>query len=204
MHKILVVDDEAVIASALQERLTKMGYEVVGWASSGEAAIEMAERRRPELIFMDIVMPGKMDGIEAAQIIKKELDIPVIFITGHLDDQYIERAKGADPYGYLVKPIDTRKIKPVVEMALYRKDMERRLQKLHDELEQKVGERTAELSVANDQLREEVCDRKKAEEILKKREKDLEGKRIRLEELNAALKILLEKRMRTGKSLKRK
>ena len=204
MTKILVVDDEVALSSQLEERLTKMGYEVVGRASSGEAAIETARRLRPELIFMDVVMPGKMDGIKAAQVIKEELDIPVVFVTGHAGDQFVNRAKGVEPFGYLVKPIDMREIKPVIDIALYKKDMERRLHEAHKELEKRIEERTSELSETNERLREEIRDRKKAQEILKEREKDLEGKGIRLKEFNAALKILLEKRDEDRKELEEK
>jgi len=89
MTRILVVDDEAALAVQLKERLTKMGYEVVGKASSGEAAIEMARRFSPDLVFMDIVLPGKIDGIKAAEVINENLDIPIVFVTGHASNEFI-------------------------------------------------------------------------------------------------------------------
>ena len=103
-----------------------------------------------------------------------------------------------------MKPIRNRDIKPTIDMALYKKEMEMGLQKAHRELEKRVEERTSELSETNERLREEIRDRKKAQEILKEREKDLEGKGIRLEEFNAALKILLEKRDEDRKELEEK
>ncbi|MDI6884971.1 MAG: response regulator [archaeon] len=127
MYKILVVDDEVVITTQLEERLTSIGYEVVGRASSGESAIKMARFLRPDLILMDIVMPGKLDGIDAAETIKAELDIPVIFLTAYADDKYVERAKSIEPSGYIVKPFHESEIKAAIEVALYRKDSERRL-----------------------------------------------------------------------------
>jgi len=127
MHKILIVDDEAVITTQLEERLTSMGYEVAGMASSGEAAVEMAQHLKPDLILMDIVMRGKIDGIAAAQIIKEKQDIPVIFLTGYTENHFIERAKGVEPYGYIVKPFQEREIKASIEVALHKKEMERRL-----------------------------------------------------------------------------
>ena len=101
--KILVVDDETLIAMGLESCLTSLGYEVVGTASSGEEAISMARELRPDLLLTDIVMPGKIDGVEAAKIIKAELNIPVIFVTAH-EDKALRRAKEAEPIGYLLKP----------------------------------------------------------------------------------------------------
>lgn len=126
MEKIMVVDDEAIITTHLEEQLTFMGYEVVGRASSGELATDMAKRLRPDLILMDIVMPGKLDGIDASEIIKKELNIPIIFLTAYEDDKFIKRAKITEPYGYIIKPALESELKASVELALYKKDVEKR------------------------------------------------------------------------------
>lgn len=128
MPKILVVDDEAIITTQLEERLVAMGYEVAGKAYSAEKSIDMARKLRPDLILMDIVMPGKLDGVDASGIIRKELDIPVIYLTAYADDDLIKRANGTDPYGYIVKPFQEREIKAAIEIALRRKDFERQLQ----------------------------------------------------------------------------
>jgi two-component system, response regulator PdtaR len=125
MSKILVVDDEAIITMQLEERLSAMGYTVAGMASSGEDAIEKARRLTPDLVLMDIVMPGKMNGIEATKIITKELDIPVVFVTAYADDAIIEKAKSARPYGYIVKPFNELEIKAAIEVALFRKAAEK-------------------------------------------------------------------------------
>ena len=127
MAKILIVDDEAYVSTQLEERLISMGYDVVGRASSGETSIDMAKSLHPDLILMDIVMPGKIDGIAAAEIIKEEVDIPVVFLTGYAEDQFIERAKSVEPFGYIVKPFQEREIKATIEVAIYKKEMERRL-----------------------------------------------------------------------------
>jgi CheY-like chemotaxis protein/DNA-binding PadR family transcriptional regulator len=124
MSKILVVDDEAIITMQLEERLTIMGYTVAGMAASGEDAVDKARRIRPDLVLMDIVMPGKMNGIEAGTIITKELDIPVVFVTAYADDAIIEKAKSARPYGYIVKPFNELEIKAAIEVALFRKAAE--------------------------------------------------------------------------------
>ena len=130
MSKILVVDDEAIITMQLEERLNAMGYTVAGMAASGEDAVEKTRRIRPDLVLMDIVMPGKMNGIEAAKIITTELDIPVVFITAYADDAIIEKAKKARPYGYIVKPFNELEIKAAIEVALFRKATEQEEQKL--------------------------------------------------------------------------
>lgn len=133
MAKILVVDDEATITTQLEERLVVMGYEVAGCASSGAEAIALAREHRPDLILMDIVMPGPQDGIEAARIIGKELDIPVVFLTAYGDDHFIERAKDVGPYGYIIKPYQENALKAAVEIALYN----RQILRCHKESEEK-------------------------------------------------------------------
>ena len=174
--RIMVVDDEAVIALRLQQRLTSMGFDVTGVAYSGEEAVETARDLRPDLILMDIMIPGKLDGIAAAKIVKAELDIPVVFLTAHSEDKIIERAKQAEPYGYILKPFQDRELKATVEIALYKKDMEQRLKeskiqlrKAHDKLEYRVKERTKELEVKTKSLEEITI---AMEVLLKKRKKD--------------------------------
>ncbi len=181
MNKIMIVEDEAVIALKLQERLTTMGYEVVDITHSGDEAVEKARSLLPDLMLLDIMIPGKLDGITVAEIVKAELDIPVIFLTAYSEDKIIERAKQTEPYGYIVKPMHNRELKATIEVALYKKDMERRLkeseiqlQKAHDELEQRVEERTRDLE-------KEITERKQAEEQIKT---SLKEKEILLQEIH--------------------
>jgi len=143
MSKILVVDDEAIITMQLEERLSIMGYTVAGMAASGEDAVEKARRIRPDLVLMDIVMPGKMNGIEAAMIIRTELDIPVVFVTAYADDAIIEQAKSARPYGYIVKPFNELEIKAAIEVALFRKAAEQEETKTLASAQEKNGAGTA-------------------------------------------------------------
>src|SRR5512136_2564031 len=138
MSKILIVDDEAIITMQLEERLSVMGYTVGGMAASGEDAVEKARSIRPDLVLMDIVMPGKMNGIEAAKIITAELDIPVVFVTAYADDAIIEKAKSARPYGYIVKPFNELEIKAAIEVALFRKTAEREEKALLDAAQEKT------------------------------------------------------------------
>jgi len=149
MKKILVVDDEAFIATHLEESLTSMGYKVVGKASSGESAVDMAKQFRPDLILMDIVMPGKIDGINASRIIREELDIPVIFLTAYADDNFIKRAKNAGPYGYIVKPFQEAELRAVIEVALSRKKREQ-LRKKEEEKYRSLGENISDAIIVGD------------------------------------------------------
>jgi CheY-like chemotaxis protein/DNA-binding PadR family transcriptional regulator len=139
MSKILVVDDEAIITMQLEERLSAMGYTVAGMAASGEDAVDKARRIRPDLVLMDIVMPGKMNGIEAAKIVTQELDIPVVFITSYADDKIIEQAKSVRPYGYIVKPFNELEIKAAIEVALFRKATEQEEQKVRKSAQEKIS-----------------------------------------------------------------
>jgi two-component system, response regulator PdtaR len=139
MAKILVVDDEAIITMQLEKRLTAMGYSVAGMAASGEDAVEKVRSLHPDLVLMDIVMPGKIDGIEAAQIITKELDIPVVFITAYADDTIIEKAKRVRPYGYIVKPFNELALKAAIEVAMFRKATEDEVQKLKKSEQEKIS-----------------------------------------------------------------
>jgi len=99
MKRLMVVDDEAVITTQLERRLQSMKYDVVGTASSAEESVSMARELGPDLILMDIVMKGKLDGIDAARKIKADMDIPIIFLTAYADDKYIKRAVLAEPFG---------------------------------------------------------------------------------------------------------
>ena len=124
MARVLVVDDEAIITMQLEEKISSMGHKVVGMASSGEDAIAKARVVKPDIVLMDIVMPGKINGIAAAKVIHKELGIPVIFITSYADDKIIEEVKQVNPYGYIVKPFNELELKAAVQLALYRKKSE--------------------------------------------------------------------------------
>lgn len=123
-ERILIVEDEMIIARDTQGKAEALGYEVADIAISGNEALEMAEKYRPDLILMDIIIKGKMDGIDTAAEIKKKLDIPIVFLTAHSDDNTIERAKLADSYGYIIKPIQGREFQIAIENALYKHQAE--------------------------------------------------------------------------------
>jgi chemotaxis response regulator CheB len=124
---ILIVEDEALGAQNLRERLEELEYQVCGSVTSGEAAVVLAARLNPDLILMDIRLAGKMDGIDAARRIWERLQIPVVFVTAHADLQTLAGVKTTENYGYLVKPFQTSSVRAAVELALYRRQKETRL-----------------------------------------------------------------------------
>ncbi len=124
--KILLVEDEIIVARDIQDRLESLGYAVVGIAVSGQEAIGYAEKYRPDLILMDIRLQGEMDGIQAADHIRKRFDIPVIFLTSYSDNGIVRRAKVSEPFGYLLKPIfEDGELRAGIEVALYKSRMEK-------------------------------------------------------------------------------
>ncbi|MFW5843882.1 MAG: diguanylate cyclase domain-containing protein, partial [Spirochaetota bacterium] len=119
-QRILIVEDERIIALDLQRRLEKFGFNVVGIAATADESVELAGEYRPNLILMDIMLAGPVDGIEAATRIKQTLSIPVVFLTAYADDTTIERAKDAEPFGYVLKPFKERELYTTIDMALYK------------------------------------------------------------------------------------
>ena len=135
MKKILIVEDDALLAMDLESALSEGGYDVVADVVSGSEAIEAAQTLLPDLILMDIHLDGKMDGIMAAGIIRKELHLPVIYLTAHSDDATLERAQDTLPYGYIVKPFNERELYSMIKMALFKHKSERHIEEEKNELE---------------------------------------------------------------------
>ena len=102
--RILVVEDESVVAKDIQWSLKSLGYTIVGWASSGEEAIEKVKELSPALVLMDIVLKGDMDGVQATEYIRAHFDIPVVYLTAYADEHTLQRAKVTEPFGYILKP----------------------------------------------------------------------------------------------------
>ena len=121
---ILIVEDEAIVALDIRKSLESLGYDIAGMASSGEEALDIARNTRPDLVIMDIVLPGKMDGIETASQIHSEIGAPVIYLTAHSDRATVERATETMQYGYLVKPITTNELYSAIETTLQRRQLE--------------------------------------------------------------------------------
>ncbi len=116
--KILVVEDQTIVALNIKNRLKNLGYAVEGTAVSGEEAIREAELTNADLVLMDIMLKGDMDGIEAARIIKSRLGIPVIYLTACTDFETLERAKLTEPEGYISKPFKEEDLCENIEAAL--------------------------------------------------------------------------------------
>lgn len=125
--KILIVEDESIVAMDLKHRLENMNYTVLAVVSSGEEAVEKAAIMLPDLILMDIVLMGEMDGIQAAQIIKDNYNIPVLYLTAYSDEKTLKRAKITGPFGYIIKPFEDRELHSAIEIALYKHEMEKKL-----------------------------------------------------------------------------
>lgn len=122
--KIMIVEDEAIIAKDIQNRLKKLGYAVVGVVSSGEEAIHKAAETFPDLILMDIHLKGNIDGVEAARQIRNHLNVPIIYLTAYADDSTLERAKVTEASSYLLKPFKERELYTNIEIALAKHQIE--------------------------------------------------------------------------------
>jgi len=123
--KILVVEDEGIVAEDIFQSLENMGYKVPKVVSSGQEAIQKIPDLQPDIVLMDIVLRGTLNGIETSKRIKKQFDIPIIYLTAYADRDTLEKAKKTEPYGYLLKPFDDRELRITIEMAIYKHHMER-------------------------------------------------------------------------------
>jgi DNA-binding LytR/AlgR family response regulator len=124
---ILVVEDESIVSKDIQHSLKKLGYHVVGAASTGEKALELVRLERPDIVLMDIMLKGEMNGIETAEIIRTELAIPVIFLTAYADESTLAKAKITEPYGYIIKPFKEIDLHTSIEMAIYKHSKEQEI-----------------------------------------------------------------------------
>ena len=126
-ERILIVEDEGIVADEIRTRLEHLGYHVVGMAMTGQEAIDTAFSNFPDLILMDIMLKGDMDGVGAANQIRDRMDIPVVFLTAYGDEETLQRAKISEPFGYILKPFKERELKAAIEVSLYRYRMEKEL-----------------------------------------------------------------------------
>lgn len=137
--KVLIVEDENIIAMELQQQIKQLGYTVIGPVASGAAALKKAESARPDLVLMDIRIQGPDDGIQTAEAIRYRFDIPVIYLTAHADQATIERAKMTEPLGYLLKPWREHELQAAITMALHK-------HKTHKALEERQADFLAMLT----------------------------------------------------------
>ncbi len=127
--RLLIVEDERVVALDLKNILRRLSYTLAGITASGVEAVELCESLRPDLVLMDIFLGGEMDGVEAACVIQTECDIPVIYLTSHTDQVTLQRAKRTAPYGYVLKPVDENWLRTAVEVALFKHHTEQELRR---------------------------------------------------------------------------
>ncbi|MFH2057655.1 MAG: response regulator [Pseudomonadota bacterium] len=132
--KILIVEDEALIGAELSDNIMALGYRVTQTVNSGEKALASIKADRPDLVLMDIQIKGDMDGIHVAEIIKADNGPPVIFLTAYLNDEFMNRAKIIEPFGYLIKPVDSRELHSTIEITLYKASMEKERNELLEKL----------------------------------------------------------------------
>jgi len=137
VKQILVVEDESIVAEHIRRSLQNMGYSVPSVASSGQEAIKEVEDKSPDMVLMDIVLKGEMDGIETAMQIRSRFNIPVVYLSAYSDEKILERAKITEPFGYVIKPFNERDLHINIEIALYKHMMETKLKESEKRLLEK-------------------------------------------------------------------
>jgi len=130
--RIMVVEDESIVRKDIEKSLEKLGYLVVGTADTGQKAIETALEVKPDLILMDIMLKGPQTGIEAAEVIKNNMDVPVIFLTAYADEATLSKAKITEPHGYILKPFKEIDLHTTVEMAVHKHKKEKQVKDEND------------------------------------------------------------------------
>jgi len=127
--QILIVENDRIVAKDIENSLKDLGFDVCASVPSGEEALEETEGQRPDLVLMDIMLEGEMNGIEAAGQIRSRFDIPVVYLTAYADEEILEKAKVTEPFGYIIKPFKERELNTAIEIALYKHKMEKKLKK---------------------------------------------------------------------------
>ena len=130
--KILIVEDESIVAKDIQFSLNKLGYAVCGIASSSDKAIDLAGKEQPDLVLMDIMLKGDINGIDTALKMKELFTVPVIFLTAYADEATLEKAKIAEPYGYIIKPFKEVDLQTTIEVAVYKHGKEQAIRRERD------------------------------------------------------------------------
>jgi DNA-binding NarL/FixJ family response regulator len=156
---VVIVEDERIVALHLKQQLLKLGYDVAGVAACGKRALRLVNEMRPDVVLMDIHIEGAIDGIETTERIPAELMVPVVYLTAYSDEETLQRASETRPYGYLLKPFTPRELHATIQMVLDRDRADVASRDSEARLEQLVEARTAELVLANRELREQTVAR---------------------------------------------
>jgi PAS domain S-box-containing protein/putative nucleotidyltransferase with HDIG domain len=125
--KILVVEDESIVARDIRNMLVGLGYEVTGVVASAKAAVQKAQETMPDIVLMDVMLQGKITGVEAAEQIYTKFSIPVVYLTAYADSTTVQQAKKTEPFGYIIKPFEERELQTTIEIALYKYQMQMEL-----------------------------------------------------------------------------
>ncbi|MBW3469983.1 hybrid sensor histidine kinase/response regulator [Arthrospiribacter ruber] len=150
--RILITEDDHVSALLLKKALEKNNHHIIGISDSGERALEILEESPADIVMMDINLAGELDGIRTTEIINEKYDIPVVYLSASTDAETLSKVVGTNPSAYVIKPFNIRELNMVIELAIFKDRKEKELQKLNNELEEKVKQRTADLAEANKEL----------------------------------------------------
>ncbi len=148
--KIIIVEDEWIIANDIKANIEKLGYRVPVILSTGEEAIEMAKSDQPDMFIMDISLQGNLDGTETAKLISSQFDIPVIFLTAYTDKKILEKVKDTAAYGYLIKPFNAKELETTIDLALIRRKKEIKEKKYLKQLERVAANHSIKLKLFSD------------------------------------------------------
>lgn len=193
--KVLVVEDEVIVAQDIAGRLKKLGYIVTATVASGEEAIEKATESLPDIVLMDIVLKGEMDGVAAAQQIRIKINVPTVFLTAYADEKTLERAKITNPFGYIIKPFQQQDLRVAIEIALQRHEIERKMQEAlkasevaREAFEEKAYRQNQYMSMAAHELRNPLTAILISAELLELDENTNESQSKRLQFVHSATK----------------
>lgn len=150
--RILITEDDHVSALLLKKALEKNNHQIIGISDSGEKALEILAEHHADIVMMDINLAGELDGIRTTEIINEKYDIPVVYLSASSDAETLTKVVGTNPSAYVIKPFNIRELNMVIELAIFKDRKEKELQKLNNELEEKVRQRTKDLAEANKEL----------------------------------------------------
>jgi len=138
--KIMIVEDEMIVGADIQSRLTQFGYDVSEVIPTGEEAVDQAWQFHPDVILMDIKLAGVIDGIEAAARIRSAEEVPIIFLSAYTERKLLERARLSEPYAYIVKPYKDEELRMAIELAVYKREVEKERKRAEEERERLIRE----------------------------------------------------------------